>query len=194
MFSDDGYGRYSDVVEALEWCIATRIDGDPLTYSIVDNPSHGNLSGAAPSVTYTPETGYTGGDSFTFKANDSKADSNVATVFITVNPTAQTMHVASIEMTLVERYRGWNYYAEATVTIVDANNNSVEGATVSGHWERATTDSDSGVTDVNGEVTLQSNSIWRASGKTFTFCVDDVTKEGWNWIDSPPICNSVTVP
>ena len=29
VFSDDGYGRYSDVVEALEWCIDTRTDADP---------------------------------------------------------------------------------------------------------------------------------------------------------------------
>jgi len=29
VFTDDGYGRYSDVVEALEWCIDTRTDDDP---------------------------------------------------------------------------------------------------------------------------------------------------------------------
>ena len=35
---------------------------------------------------YEPDTGFTGDDSFNFKANDGKADSNVATVSITVNP------------------------------------------------------------------------------------------------------------
>jgi hypothetical protein len=59
-------------------------DGDPLTFSIVAQPSHGSLSGSPPNVTYTPATNYTGSDSFTFKANDGKADSNVATVSITV--------------------------------------------------------------------------------------------------------------
>ena len=29
VFTDDGYGRYSDVIEALEWCIDTRTDDDP---------------------------------------------------------------------------------------------------------------------------------------------------------------------
>ena len=29
VFTDDGYGSYSDVVEALEWCIDTRTDADP---------------------------------------------------------------------------------------------------------------------------------------------------------------------
>jgi len=62
-------------------------DGDPLTYSIVDEPSHGTLSNFdadAGTVTYTPNTGYTGRDSFTFKASDGKEDSNEATVTIKV--------------------------------------------------------------------------------------------------------------
>ena len=41
--------------------------------------------GAPPNVTYTPAANYHGSDSFTFKANDGTADSNIATVSITVN-------------------------------------------------------------------------------------------------------------
>ena len=37
-------------------------------------------------VTYTPETGFYGLDSFTYTANDGTTDSNVATVTVTVNP------------------------------------------------------------------------------------------------------------
>ncbi len=65
--------------------VATDADGDTLTYSVVADPSHGTLSGTAPNLTYTPATDYTGSDSFTFKANDGKADSNTATVSITVS-------------------------------------------------------------------------------------------------------------
>ena len=158
---------------------ASDIDGDLLTYTIVANPSNGSLSGTAPNVTYTPETGYTGTDSFTFNATDGKADSNIATVSITVNPATSTMHVASIGMNLVSRFRGWNYHATATVTIVDASNNAVEGATVQGYWEDATTDSDFGITDTNGQVTLQSDNRWKPpSGTTFTFTVDSVLLAG----------------
>jgi len=57
---------------------------DPLTYSVVKGPSHGNLSGIAPNLTYTPNTNFNGTDSFTFKVNDGKADSAAATVSITV--------------------------------------------------------------------------------------------------------------
>jgi VCBS repeat-containing protein len=63
---------------------ATDADNDPLTYSIVDSPDHGALSGTAPDLTYTPAANYNGSDSFTFKANDTHVDSNVATVSITI--------------------------------------------------------------------------------------------------------------
>jgi VCBS repeat-containing protein len=66
---------------------ATDPDGDALTYAIVAQPAHGSLSGTAPNVTYTPSPNYNGPDSFTFKATDARgADSNTATVSITVTP------------------------------------------------------------------------------------------------------------
>ena len=60
------------------------IDGDPLTFSIMDLPGNGILAGNVPNLTYTPSTNYNGSDAFTFKVNDGKADSNIATVSITV--------------------------------------------------------------------------------------------------------------
>ncbi|MEZ4541679.1 MAG: FG-GAP-like repeat-containing protein [Chloroflexota bacterium] len=63
---------------------ASDADGDPLTFTIVKNPQHGTLAGTGPNRTYTPAAGYHGPDRFTFKANDGVADSNVATVSITV--------------------------------------------------------------------------------------------------------------
>ena len=61
-------------------------DNDPLTFTVVTNPMHGVLSGAAPNLTYTPTANYNGSDSFTFKVNDGTTDSNTATVLITVDP------------------------------------------------------------------------------------------------------------
>jgi hypothetical protein len=63
---------------------ASDLDGDPLTYIVVSDPAYGTLSGAGPSLTYTPDSLFNGADSFTFKANDESADSNTATVDITV--------------------------------------------------------------------------------------------------------------
>jgi hypothetical protein len=64
----------------------TDVDGDALTYAIVDGPTHGTLSVTAPDVTYTPGANYYGPDSFTFKVNDGTVDSSPATVSITVTP------------------------------------------------------------------------------------------------------------
>jgi hypothetical protein len=64
---------------------ASDPNGDPLTYGLVAQPAHGVLGGTAPYFTYTPATGYEGGDSFTFMANDGQVDGNVATVTITVS-------------------------------------------------------------------------------------------------------------
>ncbi len=61
-------------------------DGDALTYTIINQPQHGALSGTAPNLTYTPALNYNGPDSFTFKANDGVADSNVATISLVINP------------------------------------------------------------------------------------------------------------
>jgi VCBS repeat-containing protein len=57
---------------------------DSLTYTITSAPAHGTLSGTAPNLTYTPAPNFNGSDSFQFKANDGKVDSNIATVSITV--------------------------------------------------------------------------------------------------------------
>jgi subtilisin family serine protease len=113
-------------------------------------------------------------------------------------PALPTMHVASIEMSKGSRTVGRNKFvwATATVTIVDADNAPVKGATVYGHWEIATTDSDSGITDVSGQVSLQSDSVKNPpSGITFKFVVDRVELSGWTYNSSANVetSDSITV-
>jgi hypothetical protein len=62
------------------------VDGDLLTFAVVNGPSHGTLEGTPPNLTYKPAQDYHGPDSFTFKANDGQADSAEGTVTITVSP------------------------------------------------------------------------------------------------------------
>lgn len=59
-------------------------DGDPLVFAVTSNPANGSLSGAAPDLLYTPNAGYSGGDSFTFSVSDGNGGSASATVTITV--------------------------------------------------------------------------------------------------------------
>src|ERR1044072_1236531 len=65
----------------------TDQDGNSLTVSSVTNPSHGTLSNVFSdgSFTYTPSSGYSGSDSFTYFVNDGTVNSaTAATVSITV--------------------------------------------------------------------------------------------------------------
>src|SRR5213078_1499264 len=65
----------------------TDVDSPVLTAVVVTGPSHGALTlNANGSFTYTPAANFNGSDSFTYKANDGQADSNVATVALTINP------------------------------------------------------------------------------------------------------------
>lgn len=63
---------------------ASDADGDPLTWRIVSPPANGTLNGAGPSCVYTPDTGFTGQDSFAFEVSDGTDSSRTATVTITV--------------------------------------------------------------------------------------------------------------
>ena len=102
---------------------ATDVDGDSLTYSIVDQPAHGALSGSGASRTYTPDPNFNGPDSFTFKANDGSADSNTATVSLTVLPVNDAPVAVNDAATVVE---------DGAVSVaVLANDSDVDGDALS---------------------------------------------------------------
>ncbi|RHW74844.1 Ig-like domain-containing protein, partial [Colwellia sp. RSH04] len=65
---------------------ASDLDKDELSYSLVTQPSHGELTGNAPELTYVPENNFNGTDSFTFKVSDGEFDSETVTVTIEVTP------------------------------------------------------------------------------------------------------------
>src|SRR5215510_2407179 len=64
------------------------VDNDPLTAELVSTTHHGVLNfNVDGTFTYSPAANYNGPDSFTYKAKDpSNAESNVATVSLTINP------------------------------------------------------------------------------------------------------------
>ena len=63
---------------------ASDVDNDPLTYTIIDRPTRGTLTGVASNMTYTPIANFNGADSFTFRVNDGTVNSNTATVTLQV--------------------------------------------------------------------------------------------------------------
>ncbi len=62
------------------------VDSDSLVVSAVGAAAHGSVTADGSTVTYTPTTGYTGGDSFEYTVSDGNGGSSVATVQITVTP------------------------------------------------------------------------------------------------------------
>lgn len=90
-----GFPNYAPVAESASAAVVvdgsvtitlsgSDINGDVLTYTVLTAPANGTLSGTEPNLTYTPNAGFNGTDSFTFIANDGAADSAVATVSIDV--------------------------------------------------------------------------------------------------------------
>ena len=63
----------------------TDVDGDALTYTVVNGPAHGVLSGTAPGLTYTPAPTTTARQ-LHLQGQRRTADSAAATVSITVTP------------------------------------------------------------------------------------------------------------
>jgi VCBS repeat-containing protein len=63
----------------------TDADNNPLTAAVVTGPAHGTLTlNADGAFAYTPAANYNGPDTFTYRASDGTAQSNPATVTITV--------------------------------------------------------------------------------------------------------------
>jgi hypothetical protein len=164
--------RYSSVAitTETEWEAATQCAGEPAP-SPAGTTETFTVTGLSPNTTYY----------FALKTADEVpnwSELSNSPIGTTQDGTVQTMHVFDIDMSLKEA--GPNVNGIATVTIVDASDAFVSGATVDGHWSDATSDSDSGITDASGQVSLDSDKRRNpAPGTTFTFTVDDVVNAGW---------------
>ena len=64
-------------------------DGDPITHAIASGPTNGALgtvNDSAATVTYTPDPGFSGTDTFAYTATDGTNTSDAATATVTVGP------------------------------------------------------------------------------------------------------------
>jgi hypothetical protein len=60
-------------------------EGDAITFTLATSPTHGLLEGDGAAWTYTPEAGFVGTDSFTYRASDGQAATEAA---VTIDVTA----------------------------------------------------------------------------------------------------------
>jgi len=69
---------------------ATDADGDTPTFRVSEAPLHGALSGSGAKLTYTPNAGFSGTDTFAFEADDGESAPGEGRVTIEVTPAPPT--------------------------------------------------------------------------------------------------------
>jgi large repetitive protein len=155
--------------------VATDADGDPLTYTIVNPPANGVLTGTGANITYTPNQDYFGPDSFTFTASDGVLTSNVATVTITVTPVNDAPVAVDDAFSTNE-----NTPLNATVA---GNDNDVDGPSANYSLVTGTTNGNL-VLNTDGSFTYTPNTDFNGSDQfVYSLC------DGGN----PDLCDNATV-
>ncbi|KPJ64960.1 hypothetical protein AMJ44_11695 [candidate division WOR-1 bacterium DG_54_3] len=169
---------------------ATDIDGDILTYSIVDNPSNGTLGAISGNqVTYTPNPDYSGVDSFTFRAHDGQAYSNTATVSITVSASSNHPPIANNQSVITDE----DVPVVITLTADDADGDSLTYAV-------ASNPSHGSLSGAAPNLTYMPSTNYNGSD-SFTFKVNDGTEDSniaiinitVRPVDEPAVLTSITL-
>ena len=107
---------------------ASDENGDTLSFAIVSEPAHGMLSFEETTVTYTPNTNYSGEDSFQYVANDGKTDSAEAIVRIVVTPVNDAPVFVTTATTSATTLLPYSYPFNAT----DADGDLLDYSLISG--------------------------------------------------------------
>lgn len=148
--------------------VAVDANRDPLTYQLVTNGTQGTVTimdSVTGAFTYTALANATGTDTFTFKANDGRADSNTAIITVTITtaapnapPIAQGLSVAVAPGAQVNNI----------LIASDQNNNPLQFSIVANPVKGTVT-----ITNpVTGAFTYTANAT-ATGADTFTFKVND---------------------
>jgi PKD repeat protein len=148
------------------------------TSSTLANPSHpySTAGNFAATLTVTDNSGATSSSSVSISVQQAQ------TVAI---------YVQSITMSLVTS--GGKTSGRAVITVYDANGVPRPNVTVTGKWSGLATDSDSGVTNANGQVTFTSNSVNSRKTGTFTLSVTGLSASGYTYDPSRNVVSSGSV-
>ncbi|MBX9246366.1 tandem-95 repeat protein [Actinotalea ferrariae] len=139
----------------------TDLDGDALSVSVLAGPTHGTLTlNPNGTGTYTPTTGWSGTDTFTYRVTDAHGGSDTATVTITVNgaPVADDDSASTPSGTAVD--------VPVLVGDTDPNGDTLSVASVTQPSHGAT------VVQVDGTVRYTPAAGW-AGVDTFTYVLSD---------------------
>jgi hypothetical protein len=89
----------------------TDPEGDTMVVSAVTQGANGTVTFAGGSVTYTPNSGFSGADSFTYTVSDGNGGTSTATINVTVTPvvTPRSVGTETEDQTLSEDTGGTRY-------------------------------------------------------------------------------------
>ena len=138
----------------------TDTNGDTLTYSVVNSPTRGQLTGVAPNLTYTPAPNDYGTDSLTFVVNDGQVTSAVATVLITILPVNDSPVAIAQTVTTAQN-------SSVTITL---DGSDPEGDLLTGLIVTAPTN---GTASVTGRQILYTPGVNYSGGDQITFRLND---------------------
>jgi hypothetical protein len=154
-----------------------------------------NDSGWLDSPTYV-DTGLQPNTLYTYRVKTcDKSVNQTETVWSTeASATTSSNEIYVYDITMGFTKLGVNYSGQATVWIKSAGGQNISGATVSGDWSGAVSESSMGSTGSDGKVTLESSGV--KNGGTFTFTVTSVIEAGYNYNPSLNVetSDSITAP
>jgi len=153
---------------------ASDADGDALSFTLVADGAKGSAVITDPATgafTYTPHAGQTGSDSFTFKASDGAADSNTATMTVTIlsKPLAGNTAPVAGSLALIA-YQG--SAVNGTLPASDANGDALS-FTVVDSGAKGTAE----ITDAAAGTFTYTPAAGASGTDSFTFRVNDGTYE-----------------
>ncbi len=111
-------------------------DGDAISVTDVGDPANGTASlNTDGTITYTPDGGFTGTDSFTYTVADPDGETDTATVSVTVadptpDPVVIEQRIASSADDAEEAASGAMYFTSTDIELVDDNTFNGAGQTV----------------------------------------------------------------
>jgi len=134
----------------------TDPESAPLTFTLVQLPQHGTVTGTPPDLVYTPQLNYVGPDFFTFKVSDGRYESPPANIALFVDESPLPPHGIFISTTDLDATAAPGAFL-AALRAVDVNRHNTHAFSLVPGF---------GSTD-NGRFTIDGNSLRAGSGFPF---------------------------